>query len=243
MMSLLVLERVAKSYARGQRVALVDASLAIDAGEMVVVIGERQSGRSTLLRIAAGLEAPDCGVVQFQGRDLPLGGRLGGEIRFCRTTFRPDMGRTVFEQLFASQLACRVEQTQARALVLEVLKRVDAVQCAQMAASEMKIEEAVRVAVARALTSKPRLLVFDEPTIGVGSAERDGILELLRSLADEGIAVLTSTGEGTGCLGAHRVVSLGKGKLSGELLPLPASASVRDLAGWRLSRGAGSGVA
>ncbi len=74
-MSLLELEHVGKSYSRGSHVALDDLSLAIDPGEMVVVWGERQSGRSTLLRIAAGVETPSEGVVRFDGRDLAAAGR------------------------------------------------------------------------------------------------------------------------------------------------------------------------
>lgn len=77
----------------------------------------------------------------------------------------------------------------------------------------------MRVSIARALTREPRLLVVDEPTIGVDPLKQDGILKLLRSLADEGLAVLSSTGEGTGFLGADRVLALDKGKLHGELTP------------------------
>ena len=80
-MTLLELEHVSKRYRRGEHVALDDVSLVIDAGEMVMVWGERRSGRSTLLRIAAGIETPDAGVVRFAGGDLAerrgevLGGR------------------------------------------------------------------------------------------------------------------------------------------------------------------------
>ena len=119
----------------------------------------------------------------------------------------------------ASQFARRVPRAIALTCAWRALERVSAERCAWLTATELKTEETVRVAIARALTSGPRLLVADEPTIGVDLLDRDGILALLRSLADEGIAILTSTGEGTGLLGADRVLSLGKGKLRGEAIP------------------------
>lgn len=219
-MTILELEHVSKRYRRGEHVALDDVSLVIDPGEMVTVWGERRSGRSTLLRIAAGIETPDTGVVRFAGGDLAerKGEMLGG-ISYCRTVFRPYRGSTVLDQLMASQFARRVPRPTALTHAWQALERVGAERCAWLTATELKTEEAVRVGIARALTSDPRLLIADEPTIGVDLLDRDGILELLRSLADEGIAVLTSTGEGTGLLGADRVLSLGTGRLRGETTP------------------------
>lgn len=237
-MTLLELEHVAKGYGRGSRVVLADVSLAIDAGEMIVVWGERHSGRSTLMRIAAGIEKPDAGVVRFEGRNLVerRGETLGGGISYCRRGFRLDWGRTVLDQLVASQLVRRVPRSTAQTNAWKALERVDAAWCATLVVTELKVEETVRVAVARALTADPRLLVVDEPTIGVDSSRRDDILKLLRSLADQGIAILQSTGDGTGLLGADRALSLGKGTLSGELIP--DLAPVSDLARRRLARGA-----
>jgi ABC-type multidrug transport system ATPase subunit len=220
-MILLELEHVVKRYRRESRVALEDVSLVIEAGEMVVIWGERRSGRSTLLRVAAGIEAPDAGVVRFAGRDLAERGgeMLGGGISYCRKTFRSSAGQTVLDHLIAAQLARRVARSTALSRTWKSLQRVDAEQCATLRATELNPEEAVRVAIARALSSDPQLLVIDEPTLGVGRPERDQILELLRSLADEGVAVLASTGEGTGLLGADRVLSLGRGRLRGDLSP------------------------
>ncbi len=242
-MTLLELQHVVKGYGRGSRVALADVSLRIDAGEMLVVWGERQSGRSTLMRIAAGIEAPDRGVVRFEGRDLAAhqGERLSDGISYCRRAFRLDWGQTVLDQLVAGQLARRVGQSTAQTRAWRALERVDAVWCAGLVMSELKVEEAVRVAIARALTAAPRLLVFDEPTIGVDSSKRDDILKLLRSLADEGIAILQSTGDGTGLLGADRALALGNGRLSGELIP--DLAPVSDITHHRLAREARSSVA
>lgn len=208
----------------------------IHAGEMVVVWGERQSGRSTLLRIAAGVETPDIGTVRFAGDDLSARDRkkLGQGVGYCRREFRHGGGPTVIDQLIAGQLGRRVPQHIALAHAWGALQRVRAGSCAELAVSELKPEETVRVAIARALTCSPLLLVVDEPTIGVEPLQRDGILRLLRSLADDGVAVLSSTGEGTGFLGADRVLALEKGKLHGELTP--DLAAVTDLSRHRQAR-------
>lgn len=219
-MILLELEHVSKRYRRGERVALDDVSMVIDAGEMVTVWGERQSGRSTLLRVASGIEAPDMGVVRFAGRELAGGDEamLGDGIGYCRTVFRAS-GQRIVEQLAAAQFARGIPRSLARSRAWKALERVAAKECATRTSEELNGEEIVRVAIARALACEPRLLVIDEPTIGVDLAARDEILVLLRSIADEGIAVLTSTDEGTGFLGADRVLALRKGKLRGETLP------------------------
>ncbi|MGH2911354.1 MAG: ATP-binding cassette domain-containing protein [Solirubrobacteraceae bacterium] len=220
-MTLLKLEHVSKRSPRGVRDALDDVSLTIDRGELVTVWGERRSGRSTLLRIATGIESPDTGVVRFEGRNLTdQGGKTLGEgISYCRTTFRASAGQHVIDLLAATQLARGVPRSSARSRAWKALERVGVKDCATRTPEELDGEEIVRVAIARALACEPRLLVIDEPTIGVDLIARDGILALLRSIADEGIAILASTGEGTGFLGADRVLALHKGTLRGEITP------------------------
>lgn len=225
-MPLLEFEHVSKR--RGQRVALDDVSLVIEAREIVTIFGERRSGRSTLLRVACGIEAPDKGVVRFDGADLaPSRGEVRAGISYCRTAFRRDRGPTVLDQLIGGQLSRRVAQPVALACALRALERVAAERCGMFRITELRAEETIRVAIARSLTADPRLLIADEPTLGLDPAERDGILELLRSIADEGVSILTSTGTGTDFLGSDRVLSLGKGRLRGELVP--ELAEVTDL--------------
>ena len=92
--TILELEHVGKRYRHGSRVALEDVSLVIEVGEMVVVWGERRSGRSTLLRVAAGIEPADTGVVRLEERELAAGGggMLRGGVGYCRKTFRVSAG-------------------------------------------------------------------------------------------------------------------------------------------------------
>jgi ABC-type lipoprotein export system ATPase subunit len=221
-MSLLELDGVCKSYTRGLRklVVLSDVSLQIEPGELVAVWGLRRSGRSTLLRIAAGVEAPDSGTVLFDGRlGGHDGGALGGEVGYCRRSFHPVEGGVVLDQIVAGLLASGVSRADAAARAQGALERAGAERCAGVDPSELNGAEAVRVAIARGLALRPRLLVIDEPAKGVDLLDRDGVLLLLRSLADEGIAVLASTGEATGLSGADRALTLGEGELHGVLSP------------------------
>jgi ABC-type glutathione transport system ATPase component len=236
-MILLELEHVSKRSRRGVRDALDDVSLVIDESELVTVWGERRSGRSTLLRVAAGIETPDTGIVRFAGQDLAdrSDEKLGEGIGYCRTAFRASAGQHIVDLLSATQLARGIPRSAARSRAWKALERVAAKECAIRTPEELDGEEIVRIAIARALASEPRLLVIDEPTIGVDLIARDGILALLRSIADDGIAILASTGEGTGFLGADRVLALHKGKLRGEIAP--ELAPVDELDRHRLARG------
>jgi ABC-type multidrug transport system ATPase subunit len=227
-MSLLELDRVEKRY--GGRVALDDVSLSIERGEMVVVLGERRSGRSTLLSVAAGIETPDRGAVRFEGRDL----RDGDGAAYCLMKFQPRSGTHVLEQLVASQLMRRVPQTKAHEAAWRALARVDGERYAGLHVGELRGAETVRVAIARALACEPHMIVIDEPTLGLDVAERDEILALLRSLADDGVAVLASAGDGTGMRGADRVLMLDRGTLRGKITP--ELAPVSDLAELRRAR-------
>lgn len=224
-MSLLELEHVSKFYGGTlrERVGLRDVSLEIDSGELVAVWGKRRSGRSTLLRIAAGVETPDEGVVRFEGSDLSARGgeMLGGGIGYCRKAFGASEGRLVLDHLIVGQIARGASPSLASRRAQLALERAGADRYASRRPGELGSGEAVRVAIARALAFEPSLLLIDEPTLGVDVLERDGILLLLHSLAKEGIAILTSTGEATG-LAEARALHLSDGELHG--------AATRDLA-------------
>jgi putative ABC transport system ATP-binding protein len=221
-MSLLELERVTKRYRRGRlEVAAVrEVSLDVHPGELIAIWGLEGSGRSTLLRIAAGIEAPDEGQVRFQRRCLRVGeSAIPGGIAYCQSRFRGIGGEEVLEELIGAQLALGVKAAGARARASQALERVNAYVCGDRRPFELDRADAVRVSVARALVQQPGLLIIDEPTKGVDLLKRDGILELLRSLSREGLAVLMSAQKGTGVFGADRVLALSDGELRGHAAP------------------------
>jgi ABC-type lipoprotein export system ATPase subunit len=226
-MSLLELQRVSKRYREGEleHPILREVSLQMDSSELAMVWGRRGSGRSTLLRIAAGIEAPDDGVVRFDGRDLASHGDdvLGGGIGYCQKL--PGTGsQVVLELVMMPLLAAGVGAGAARTRAREALERVEATGCATLRSSALDTAELVRVALARVLAHEPRLVVIDDPIQGVDLLERDGILALLRSLTADGVAVLACTTDGTGLSGADRVLTLMEGELRGpppqELAPV-----------------------
>ncbi len=102
---------------------------------------------------------------------------------------------------------------------MQALERTDAQSCAHLYQDELDGAETVRIAIAQALTSSPALLVIDEPANGVDLLQRDPILALLRSLADDGIAILMSVEESTGLLGTDRALTLDEGQLRGPATP------------------------
>lgn len=216
-MSLLELQAVDKRYRSGQRemTVLSAVELTIESGELAVVWGARRSGRTTLLRIAAGVQAPDSGSVRFEGRPLDEHA-IGTGVGYVAKTLRANEEQGVLEQVAAVLLARGLGVHEARERAREALRRAGGERCAAMMVSELGGGEALRVAIARTLALEPKVLVVDEPAATVEIAQRDEVLALLRSLAREGMAVLASTGEAEQLAGADLALTLRDGQLQGK---------------------------
>jgi ABC-type lipoprotein export system ATPase subunit len=224
--TLLSLRNVGKTYTRGLRVrvALRDVSLDVDPGEMVVVWGARRSGRTSLVRVAAGLEEPGSGSVSFY--DVPPSRELGRGIGVWQK--RLDAG-SVVEQVAVPLLARRMSTRGACVRAREVLRRVG-FEVADADARDLDGAEAARVCLARALVGSPSLLVADDPTDGVEIMGQEGIVDVLRSLASDGLAMLLTTGEMRTAVAADVVLTLRDGVLSAPMarevapvIPFPRS--------------------
>ncbi len=229
-MSLLSLQSVGKRFRDGQRerIVLREVSLELNAGELVGIWGLRRSGRTTLLRIAAGIEPPDSGNVRFRGEPLTSESRgvLGVGIGYVQKSLRGNEEQGVLEQVCAVLLARGIDMYSAREQARHALTRAGAEQCGAMRVHELGGAEAMRVAIARTLALSPALVVIDEPTATVELGERDELLALLRALAADGMTVLASTSEPDELAGFHRALTLGSGELRGpsspELAPVVA---------------------
>jgi ABC-type ATPase involved in cell division len=225
--SLLSIRHVTKRHGHGriERLALSGVSLEVEPGEMVAVWGLRRSGRTTLMRIAAGMERPDDGTVLFAGHDLSRrrDKTLGSEIGCAQFHFSSEEGESVLDQVANGLLAERIPIRAARRRAKEVLTDVGVEECAEFSPRDLDAGETVRVSLARALVLEPRLLLIDEPTNGVDLRDRDPILMLLRRIANRGIAVLMTTGDGAALSGVDRVFMLDHGELHGGTSQPPAS--------------------
>lgn len=226
-MSLLTLERVSKRYRHGRRevTALDDVTLAIEPGELVAIWGVPRSGRTTLLRIAAGLELPDGGDVRFCGEAVAEGhvDGLPAGIAFAQVGLGATGGESIVDHVAMPLLARGAAPETARARALLQLERVGAAGCAHLQSRELEPTERVRVAMAQALVTGPRLLLVDDPTRHVDLLEREAVLLLVRSIADGEVAVLMTTGEAMGVSGVDRALTISGGVLRAEACAEPAN--------------------
>jgi energy-coupling factor transporter ATP-binding protein EcfA2 len=197
---------------RRERIVLADVDLRLEAGELAIDWGARRSGRSTLLRIAAGVQAPDSGSVLFDG--CPLDERsIGTGVGYVAKTLRAKEEQGVLDQIAAVLLARGVGVRDARQRARAALDRAGGEHCAAMKVSELGGGESLRVAVARTLALNPSAIIIDEPAATVEISERDPVFALLRSLARDGMAVLASTSEAEHLAGADVALTLRDGQL------------------------------
>jgi ABC-type lipoprotein export system ATPase subunit len=218
---LLKLEGVRKSYWRGPHevVVLDGIDFEVNTGEFVAIWGSRGAGKSTLARIAVGLEAPDAGTVNFGGQNLAAASRaeyarlLLDEIGWVqRVGPREDELRMldyVAMPLFGGRGPRRARQHAAR-----VLARVGLRGCERKRWEDLTDGERTLVAIAHALAREPRLLVVDDPTANLDMLECRAVMGLLRAAVEQdGLGILVTVPEMSDMLAAHRMASLSGGRL------------------------------
>lgn len=227
MASVLSLRRVWLSIPRGRRYVvrvLEDVSLDLGEGEVVAVIAQRAQGKTSLLRVAAGIQRPDQGNVLFDGEDLwGLSERkrsrlLGGHIGWAASAV-PDLDVPMLSYvalpLFA---ACGKREAYRRATA--ALERVGAPECAEQFWGSLADWERALVAIAQGIAREPKLLLVDDLTPSLGLDEADEVTRLLDSLARERrLGVLMSVSDANATNWSGRVATLAGGKLIEAPMP------------------------
>ncbi len=192
---------ISKSYGGAIRRAVLDAvSLDVSAGEYIAVMGESGVGKSTMLNIIAGLEAPDTGEVMLDG--VKLGQLLDDELTRLR---RGQMGfvfqafhvlpyLSVAQNVELPLALLRTEAARMRERVAEMLHAVGLGPRADSMPRELSGGEMQRVAIARALVHRPKVVLADEPTGNLDPDTAGQILSLLKSqIKDNGAAGILVT--------------------------------------------------
>ena len=237
----LAFDRVARSHLIGRERTRVldDATFELWSGELVAVLGQRRAGKTTLLRIAAGIETADAGVVRLDGEALAT---LGSSARtrrlravgYAPKSWRVARGKPALDHVALPLLAEGRPLVTAHAKAHEALERVGAPHCAGALAGELAPADETRVALAQAIVRRPRVLLVDEPGLMAAPEEREELLQLLRALAAEQprLAVLLTTRDTAGIAGARRILTLDDGVLRGaadppsaDVLPFPGAVS------------------
>jgi branched-chain amino acid transport system ATP-binding protein len=190
-MNLLAVSGVTKRF--GGVVANRNISFEVSSGELVGVIGPNGAGKSTLFEIITGFQQPDTGDVEFRGT------RLSGlsPDRVCRLgvarTFqklRPFHGMTVLENVLAGALTRTRDVQRARRHAAEILERVGIAEKASAFARTLSTGQRKRLELARALATRPQLLLLDEVTGGVDQGSIPGLVRLVQDLHRSGLTLL-----------------------------------------------------
>ncbi|MEU2493270.1 ABC transporter ATP-binding protein [Streptomyces sp. NPDC007883] len=215
-----LLNATALHKAYGPTTALDGAVFAVDAGEIVAVMGPSGSGKSTLLHCLAGIVTPDSGTITYDGRELSA--MRDAERSALR---RGDFGFVFQFGQLVPELTCRenvalplrlngAKRKEAERLALEWMERLEVAEVGHKRPGEVSGGQGQRVAVARSLVTGPRVLFADEPTGALDSLNGERVMQLLTDAArDTGAAVVLVTHEARVAAYSDREIVVRDGKV------------------------------
>ena len=191
------LENVHKSF--GKNEVLKGINLHIKQGQVVVIIGPSGSGKSTVLRTMNYLEEPTSGKVIVDGMDLSDKKKLNdvrAEVGMVFQNFNLFQHMTVMENLTLAQTKVRkTSMEEAKKIGQALLDRVGLADKANAYPDSLSGGQKQRVAIARALAMKPKVMLFDEPTSALDPEMVSEVLDVMKSLAEEGMTMVIVTHE------------------------------------------------
>ncbi len=230
-MSLLVLENISIAY--GGIKAVKGISLCVEEGELVTLIGANGAGKTTTLNTLGGLLTPASGSMHYAGKDLlriPAHERVQqglalvpeGRGIFSRLTVRENLLMGAFHRQDKAEIAADLEKSFA---LFSRLRERESQLAGTLSGGEQQM-----LAIARALMSRPRLLLLDEPSMGLAPLMVEKIFEIIREINAQGVAILLIEQNARLALAAAKrayVMESGTITLSGPAAELAADERVR----------------
>jgi len=223
---MLKLEHISKIYrtTEVETRALDDVSLDIRAGEFVAIMGPSGCGKSTLLNILGLLDSPSSGVYSFFGEDVaPASEQRLTELRrasvgFIFQSFNLIDDLTVAENVDVALIYRKVASAERKRRVAEALERVGVAHRARHLPQQLSGGQQQRVAIARAMVANPKVILADEPTGNLDSANGDAVMKLLLEVAQAGTTIVMVTHSLEYAGWAQRTVKLLDGRVVSETL-------------------------
>ena len=233
-MSMLELRQVSKVYGQGAAEvhALHGVSLDVDPGTMVAVMGPSGSGKSTLLTIAGSLEEPSSGQVLVAGQDLAAMSR-NDKARLRRQSvgyvfqdFNLLPGLTAAENVALPLELDGISARKAQQAGLRVLTDLGLADRASNYPDQLSGGERQRVAIARAVVGDRHLLLADEPSGALDSANAGAVMRMIRTACKQDVAAVVVTHDAQLASWADRVVFIRDGRIIDQTAPAPGPESL-----------------
>ncbi|WP_237467889.1 amino acid ABC transporter ATP-binding protein [Vibrio stylophorae] len=206
-------DQLSKWY--GEFQVLKSISLQVAAGEKVVICGPSGSGKSTLIRCINGLEPFQQGALEVLGQPMSANRQLKGKVGMVFQHFHLFPHLTVLENLTLSPIhTLKLSKAEATARALQYLERVKISEQANKYPIQLSGGQQQRVAIARSLCMHPDILLFDEPTSALDPEMIQEVLDVMISLAKEGMTMVCVTHEmGFARQVADRVLFMNEGEI------------------------------
>ncbi len=193
---MIVFNNVTKNY--GANTGLIDASVHIESGEFVFLVGPSGAGKTTFIRLILKEIEPDSGTIMLAGKDITKVGRreiplIRQKIGMVFQDFRLLEKKTVYENVAFAMEVVHKSKKEIKGRVPYVLDLVDIKDKANRYPEELSAGEQQRVGIARALVNKPRVLICDEPTGNLDPITAMDIMALLEQINVRGTTILMVT--------------------------------------------------
>jgi glutamate transport system ATP-binding protein len=226
----------------GELHVLRDINLEVASGQVVVVLGPSGSGKSTLCRTINRLEPIDSGTIEVDGKALPEEGKalagLRADVGMVFQSFNLFAHKTILENVTLGPIKVRrTGKAEAEKNGMALLDRVGIADQRDKYPAQLSGGQQQRAAIARALAMRPKVMLFDEPTSALDPEMVNEVLDVMTTLAKEGMTMLVISHEmGFARRAAHRVVFMSDGEIVEDATPEdfftnPTSERAKDFLG------------